>query len=372
MNVLITGSSGFIGSNLSVALACRADVKLYKYDTGSPAEILDKALAAADLVFHLAGVNRPRNPEEFKTGNAGFTEEIRNKLVALGRAPKIVLTSSIQAELDNPYGRSKLAAEEEIRRYADATRAPGVVYRLKNVFGKWCRPNYNSVTATFCHTIAHGLPVMISDPAKTVDLTYIDDVVSAFIGELEGDRMQPGYRLAGPLASRQITLGALAGLVQSFRDHRSTLLLPDFSDPFARALYATYLSYLEPADRAYPLEKKTDERGSLAEFIKAKPSGQLFISRTKPGTTRGNHYHHTKTEKFLVVEGEAVVRIRDIRNGASTEYKALGTDYKVIDIPPGCTHSIENTGRNELVTLFWSSEIFDRARPDTTFLKVRE
>lgn len=372
MNVLVTGSAGFIGSNLCAELSRRNDIKLYKYDLDSSLKALDEALVVADVVFHLAGVNRPPNPEEFKTGNAGFTSEICNNLIAMGRAPKIILASSIQAELDNPYGISKRAAERSIENYALQTGAAGVVYRLKNLFGKWCRPNYNSVTATFCYNIAHDMPVRISEPANVVDLTYIDDVVGAFVGELNESRMRPGYRMAEPLRSHEITLGALVGLIQSFRDHRKTLLLPDFSDAFVRALYATYLSYLEPADCAYTLEKKTDERGSLAEFIKAKPSGQLFISRTKPGITRGNHYHHTKTEKFLVVEGEAIIRIRDIRNGAVTEYKVLGAEYKVVDIPPGCTHSIENIGQSELVTLFWSSEIFDQSRPDTTFLPVQE
>jgi UDP-2-acetamido-2,6-beta-L-arabino-hexul-4-ose reductase len=372
MNVLITGSSGFIGGNLSVALAHRTDVKLYKIDIDSPAKALDEALAVADVVFHLAGVNRPQNQEEFKTGNTDYTAEICRKLVALGRAPKIVLTSSIQAERDNPYGSSKLAAESAIQEYADKTQASGVVYRLKNIFGKWCRPNYNSVTATFCYNIAHDLPVRISDPANVVDLTYIDDVVDAFIGELDEGGTGPDYRMAEPLRSHEITLGALAGLIQSFHDHRRTLLIPDFSDTFVRALYATYLSYLEPFDCAYALARKTDERGNLAEFIKTEPFGQLFISRTKPGITRGNHYHNTKTEKFLVVAGEAIIRIRDIRNGVLTEYAVRGEDYKVVDIPPGCTHSIENIGRNELVTLFWSNEIFDRSRPDTNSLKVLE
>jgi UDP-2-acetamido-2,6-beta-L-arabino-hexul-4-ose reductase len=372
MNVLVTGSAGFIGSNFSVALACRADVKLYKIDIDSPAKALDEALAVADVVFHLAGINRPQNQEDYQSGNAGFTEELCNRLSALGRSPKIVLSSSIQAEQDNPYGASKLAAEGAIKEYVDKTRATGVVYRLKNVFGKWCRPNYNSVTATFCHNITHDLPIQISDPANVVDLTYIDDVVAAFLKELGTNSDAQEFRLAGPLFSHKISLGDLAALLKSFRAHRSTLFLPDFSNRFVRALYSTYLSYLEPADLKYTLESKTDNRGCLAEFVKSPSFGQIFISRTKPGITRGNHYHHTKTEKFLVVQGRAVIRLRNIRDNKLTEFAINGDVYSVVDIPPGFTHSIENTGPDELVTLFWASDIFDSNRPDTNPLPVLE
>lgn len=372
MNVLVTGSSGFIGRNLSLALSCREDVTLYKYDVGSPAEMLDESLAVADIVFHLAGINRPQNPEEFKTGNSGFTSEICSKLVAMGRAPKIVLSSSIQAEQDNPYGASKLAAEIAIKDYSDKTKSPGVVYRLKNVFGKWCRPNYNSVTATFCHNISHDLPVQISNYDNVVDLTYIDDVVAAFLKELDTKTDVQGYRLAEPLVSNKISLGELASLIKSFRSHRSTLLLPDYSNRFVRALYATYLSYLEPSDLLYALDIKTDNRGSLAEFIKAPTFGQIFISRTKPGITRGNHYHHTKTEKFMVVQGRAIIRLRNIRDNILTEHNVSGDLYNVVDIPPGYTHSIENIGMDELVTLFWASEVFNSENPDTTYQKVLE
>ena len=370
MNALVTGSDGFVGRNLCAVLRRREDVQLVEYDLASAP--LDKGLASADIIYHLAGVNRPQHPSEFQTGNADFTAKICRRLVALGRAPKIVLTSSTQVEFDNPYGLSKRAAEEALRQYCQEAGAVGVAYRLKNLFGKWCRPNYNAVTATFCHNIARGLPIQISDPASRLDLSYIDDVVAAFVHELDPAAGEPGgFRFAQSLPSFTTTLGELASLIESFRAQRTTLQVPDFSNPFVRALYATYLSYLETDDFAYTLDIKTDQRGSLAEFVKSSPFGQLFVSRTKPGVTRGNHFHHTKTEKFLVVEGEAVIRFRSILGGADIiEYRVSGRDYRVVDIPPGYTHSIENVGVGEVVTLFWASEVFDPQRSDTQALSV--
>lgn len=370
MKVLVTGANGFVGKNLCVELARRQDVELFRYDIDSKPEELDAALAAADVIFHLAGVNRPQNVEEFKTGNAGFTGDICQKLTSLGRKPKLIISSSIQADLDNPYGVSKREAEEAVRSYAEKTGAPGIVYRLKNLFGKWSRPNYNSVTATFCNNIAHNLPIQISNPANVVDLTYIDDVVAAFLKELEDPQSPAGFSFAPELPSRKVTLGELSALITAFRDQRKTLLLPDFSDPFVKALYSTYLTYLETDNFAYTLDIKTDNRGSLAEFVKTPSAGQMFISRTKPGITRGNHFHHTKTEKFMVVEGQAIIRFRQIHGDKVIEYPVRGDEYKVVDIPPGYTHSIENVGPGELVTLFWANEIFDATRPDTIFVPV--
>ena len=314
-------------------------------------------------------MNRPHRIEEFKTGNTGFTEEICVKLRDLGRRPKIILSSSVQAELDNPYGESKRGAEETLRQYCVESGAPGVIFRLKNLFGKWCRPNYNSVTATYCHNIAHDLPIDISDPTKIIELTYIDDVVTAFLGELE-TTTQSGCTYAEQLPFYKVTLGELAVNIRFFHTHRETLWLPDYSNLFLRSLYATYLSYLEPDQYGYALNIKTDERGNLAEFIKSPHLGQIFISRTKPGITRGNHYHHTKTEKFMVVQGEGIIRLRHILGGEVTEYRIRGEEYRVVDIPPGYTHSIENVGADEMVTLFWASEIFDSTNPDTFFKSV--
>lgn len=368
VTVLVTGAHGFVGKNLCAVLRRRDDVALVEFDIDSAPDMLTDGLRQAAVIIHLAGVNRPQTTEEFTTGNAGFTEDICAQLRALGRAPKFVLSSSIQAALDNPYGVSKRSAEEAVAAYCAATGAEGVIYRLKNLFGKWCRPNYNSVTATFCYNIAHNLPVQISDPAREVDLTYIDDVVAAFVNELVPGG--PGCRFAEALPSRVITLGEMAELITTFHHHRETLRLPDYSDPFTRALYTTYLSYREPEDHAYSLDIKTDNRGSLAEFLKSPPFGQIFVSRTNPGITRGNHYHHTKTEKFMVVQGDGIIRLRHILEDAVIEFRARGEDYRVVDIPPGYTHSIENVGDGEMVTLFWSVEIFDPEKPDTFFEPV--
>jgi UDP-2-acetamido-2,6-beta-L-arabino-hexul-4-ose reductase len=320
-------------------------------------------------VIHLAGVNRPQHPDEFEIGNAGSVDDICKKLQNLGNSPKILLSSSIQADIDNPYGISKRHAENNLKQYAEKSQAECVIFRLKNLFGKWCRPNYNSVTATLCHNIANDLPIKISDPSIQIELTYIDDVVEAFIDEIEPKA--PGLRYADPLPSIKITLGLLADKIKSYRDMRSDLRIPDFSDPFDRSLYATYLSYLSPREFGYELDFKSDERGSLAELIKSKYIGQIFVSHTKPGVTRGDHFHHTKTEKFIVLQGKAVIRFRQIQNDEIVEYKVRGEQYRVFDIPPGYTHSIENVGKVELVTLFWASEIFDLEKPDTIYLSVK-
>jgi UDP-2-acetamido-2,6-beta-L-arabino-hexul-4-ose reductase len=347
-------------------------VRVMEFDCGNTPEELHGMLLGAEVIFHLAGVNRPKSEEEFRTGNAGLTEEISDTLRNLNRTPKIVLASSIQADLDNPYGQSKLLAEHALRAFSDVTSARTVVYRFKNLFGKWCRPNYNSVTATFCHNIAHDLPVTISDPARSIELTYIDDVVSALIGEIPFIEGSPetGFAFGTDLASYSISLGELAELIGSFRQSRRTLVLPGFDSRFVRALYATYLSYLDGNDFAYPLTIKSDERGSLAEMMKSEAFGQIFVSRTKPGITRGNHYHHTKTEKFMVVEGDAVINFRRIDGTEVIEHRVSGREFRVVDIPPGYTHHITNIGEGELVTLFWASEIFNPEQPDTFFLKV--
>ncbi len=368
LNVLITGARGFVGKNLSLALRQQKELGLYGYDLENSPEELRKALAAADVIFHLAGVNRPKEDNEFETGNAGFTSELCDLLGSQHRTPKIVLSSSIQAEKNNPYGKSKREAEEILRKFAEDSGAECVVYRLKNLFGKWCRPNYNSVTATFCHNIAHDLPIEISDPSHQMDLTYIDDVVNAFLGELV--TAAPGFRYAEPLPSYRVTLGELADTVNSFRQMRSSLHLPDYSSPFVRRLYATYLSYLEPRELEYQLTAKSDPRGSLAEFIKSPSAGQIFVSRTHPGITRGNHYHHTKVEKFLVLQGEAVIRLRHVLGKDVVEIHVQGEEYRVVDIPPGYTHSIRNIGSTDLITLFWADEVFDPDHPDTFYEEV--
>jgi UDP-2-acetamido-2,6-beta-L-arabino-hexul-4-ose reductase len=370
MKILVTGAQGFIGKNLVAALRPRPDLTILEYDVNNPPQDLTALLAEADRVVHLAGINRPRDEAEFQTGNVDTTRLVCDELQRLGRAVPIVLASSIQAELDNAYGISKRQAEEVIKTYAEQSGARGTIYRLKNVFGKWCRPNYNSVVATFCHNTAHDLPLTISDPTKELELIYVDDVVAHFSAELTQDNAPGGVHYREVTPAYRVTLGRLAELIQSFRNMRRTLLVPDQSDELTHKLYGTYLTYLETDNFAYALDKKCDPRGCLAEFVKAGAFGQLFLSRTLPGITRGNHYHHTKTEKFLVVEGEAVIRFRHLSGGEVIEYRVRGEDFRVVDIPPGYTHSIENVGPGELITLFWASEVFDPARPDTQALSV--
>ncbi len=368
MNILITGGRGFLGRNLAAQLQERKDCVLSICDQGDSTDDFNKWLLEADIIFHLAGVNRPQLPHDFESGNAGLTEQLCQFLQKNRRAPKIIFSSSIQAELDNPYGASKAKAEIALRQFAEQTGASVRIYRLKNLFGKWSRPNYNSVTATFCHNIAKDIPIAISDPARELELSYVDDVVDAFVAELD-ERQNSGHT-AADIRSCRIQLGDLAGRIQAFHEMNATLTLPDFGDWFNRALYATYLSFVPQEALLYYLHSKSDARGSLAEFIKQKNFGQIFVSRTKPGVTRGNHYHHTKTEKFFVLQGSGLIRLRAVEGGAIKEYSVSGCRYQVIDIPPGFTHSITNVGAEEMVTLFWSSEIFDPDRPDTYFFPV--
>ncbi len=366
MNVFVTGSKGFIGKNLVVSLRRTADFQVWEYDIDSPAEDLEEGLAGADAVFHLAGVNRPERVEEYETGNADLTKRVCHLLRRHRRKPILVLSSSIQAALDNPYGISKRLAERAVQDFGSDTGAAVYAFRLPGVFGKWCRPNYNSVVATFCHKITHGLSISISDPTREIELVYIDDVVRCFTGILSGKtpekkdefyRVTPTYRMA---------LGALAGTLRDFHDGRNHLLLPDMGNRLIRCLYATYLSYLPTDSFSYPLHQHKDSRGELAELLKSPHVGQIFLSRTRPGITRGHHYHDTKAEKFVVVEGDAVIRFLSVTGGDIIEYPVSGREFRVVDIPPGYTHSIENVGNTDLIVLFWANEVFDPAHPDTT------
>jgi UDP-2-acetamido-2,6-beta-L-arabino-hexul-4-ose reductase len=366
--ILITGGRGFLGRNLATQLCECKDCETRLFDQGDSAGDLRSRVLWADIIFHLAGVNRPQDPHDFERGNAGLTEQICRILKENARCPKIVFSSSIQVELDNPYGASKAKAECVLRQFSSDTGACVRIYRLKNLFGKWCRPNYNSVTATFCHNIANDLSIVVSDPGRSVELSYVDDVVAAFLAEIDG--REAGGETGADIPGYKIQLGDLAGRIQAFHEMRSTLTLPDFGKGFNRGLYATYLSYVPQPARQYNLGIRSDARGSLAEFIKQEHFGQIFISRTNPGVTRGNHYHHTKAEKFFVVEGDGLIRMRAIEGGPVEEYSVTGSAYQVIDIPPGFTHSITNIGSSEMVTLFWSSEIFDPNRPDTYYLPV--
>jgi len=365
MKVLITGANGFIGRSLTAHLRTRGDCDLRLFDVGNSMEYLRQALNDADVVYHLAGVNRPETADEFETGNTDLTRKVCDILRDMRRKPKVVFSSSVQATLENAYGISKRRAEEALEAFGAHSHAVVRIHRLTNVFGKWSRPNYNSVVATFCYNIANDLPISISDPSRQIELVYIDDVVDAFVAELS-EKCPPVVNLP----AYTIALADLAGRIQAFHDMQTNLLMPDFAVRFNRQLYTTYLSYLPDERRRQQLQVRTDERGRLAEFIKSRHFGQIFISRTKPGVTRGNHYHHTKAEKFFVVEGEATIRMRHIESSDVVEYRLMGTDFQVVDIPPGYTHSIENIGAGEMVTLFWASDIFDPDRPDTFFLPV--
>lgn len=369
-SVFVTGAKGFIGKNLVVALKRNAGVDVIEYDLDCPAGLLEEGLSRADVVYHLAGVNRPERVEEFTAGNVDLTRNICATLMQKNRTPLFVLSSSCQAALDNPYGLSKRRAEEEAFEFGGSTGALVSVFRLPGVFGKWCRPSYNSVVATFCHNIAHDLPITISDPAREIELVYIDDVIRIFIGVMDGRQpVSDGkYCLAEP--TYRITLGALGKTICDFRESRFSLSLPDMSDPFVRGLYATYVSYLPSDSFAYPLSQRIDPRGELAELLKSSHIGQIFVSRTRPGITRGHHYHDTKVEKFVVLEGDAVIRFRHILDGDAIEYPISGREFRVVDIPPGYTHSIENVGQNDLIVLFWANEIFNPDFPDTLGMTV--
>jgi UDP-2-acetamido-2,6-beta-L-arabino-hexul-4-ose reductase len=379
ITVLITGARGFIGKNLVAALSRNKELVIKTFDVEDDPSVLETALLKADFVYHFAGVNRPQNTEEFKTGNADSTASIAAILEKSGRKVPILLTSSIQAERDNPYGVSKKAAEDILIDYSKRTGAPVFIYRLPGVFGKWSRPNYNTVVATFCHNIARGLEIKISDPDHEIELVYIDDVIRHFTSHLKRDHVQPPLpggegrgegRYFKITTTFIVTLGDLAAKIYSLRDMRTTLRVPDLSDYFMRCLNATYLSFLDTKDFSYALELKTDDRGSLFELIKSEHFGQIFVSKTFKGITRGNHYHDSKIEKFCVVQGKAAIRFRHILNKDVIEYLVSDNKIEVVDIPPGYTHHIENLSDGEMVVLFWANTIFNPDSPDTYFQEV--
>lgn len=361
MKVLITGAKGFVGHHVVDALRRRGD-EVFAADRTTDLATVQEWARQSDAIVHLAGANRPANESEFAEVNRDLIAHI---LEGLGdHRPFVVFSSSTQVELDNPYGASKRGGEEVLEGYGNA-----VILRLPNVFGKESRPFYNTVVATFCHNVARGEECSVSDPSREVTFVYIDDVVGTILSSLDHPSAGVEYRTV-PVEYKR-SLGQLLAEIESFREMRSSLAIPDLSDRFLVSLYATYLSFLPQDEFAYSLLKREDERGSLAEFVKSPYFGQVFVSRTHPGITRGNHFHHTKTEKFLVLEGEAVIRFRHHASDEVLEYPVKGEDYRVVDIPPGYTHSIENVGQTELVTLFWASEIFDPERTDTIFEPVK-
>ena len=369
-NVLVTGSQGFIGRNLIASLANLPGVTTLTFDVEDAPESLPERLAQADFVFHLAGVNRPQDPREFIDGNVELTQRIVALLSAQGRSVPLLMSSSTQAALANAYGASKKQAEDLVHAYGRETGAPVFIFRLPNVFGKWSRPNYNSVVATFCHNTAMGLPLEVHEPARELRLVHVDDVIAEFLAALRGT-VRRGIDGA-PAVQRvfHLSLGALADLIGSFPALRLTKQIPEVGDDLTRLLYSMYLSYLPEDQFAYALDTKRDPRGWLAEVLKGPSMGQIFVSVTRPGITRGNHWHHTKTEKFLVVSGEAIIRFRQIAGIAVVEYPVSGGEPRMVDIPPGYAHSITNTGSTDLITLFWASEPFDSGRSDSHALLV--
>lgn len=373
MNILITGARGFMGKNLRSALTGRyGDAhRLMLLDMPHTEEELLAAAAEADFVFHLAGVNRPTDPADFQKGNAEFTRQLLTLLKERGKRPPVLLSSSIQAALENPYGQSKLSAEQAVADYGRETGSAVYLYRLPNVFGKWSRPNYNSAVATFCHNVARGLPITVNDPSVTLRLVYIDDVVEEFLRAMEGQPNREGeWCTVQPV--HEVNLGHMAELIQSFPALRDSLTAPDQSDPLVKKLYATYLSFLPPEDFSRPTVTHADQRGSFTELLHMGSRGQVSLNVSKPHITKGDHWHQTKHEKFIVLQGEGVIRFRKVGDSTVIAYKVSGENLTVVDIPTGYTHSIENTGDTDMLTLMWANEVFDPAHPDTLRLPVLE
>jgi UDP-2-acetamido-2,6-beta-L-arabino-hexul-4-ose reductase len=370
MKVLITGANGFVGKNLQLHLAGRKDVEVVLFTRGDESAQLPAMLQEVDFVFHLAGVNRPQDPQEFTTGNRGLTQELCQAVCAVaeatGKKVPIVYTSSIQAERDNPYGQSKRGAEEALFAIQRSHGVPVHIFRLPNVFGKWCKPNYNSAVATFCHNIARGLPIQINDPAAPVTLVYVDDVIERFIQLMDGADVSvdaDGFATVTPQYTASV--GELASQIQAFRDSRSTLTTDRVGTGLARALYVTYVSYLPVESFTYTVPQHGDPRGVFVEMLKTPDCGQFSYFTAHSGVTRGGHYHHSKTEKFLVIKGQARFKFRHMQTGQMHELVTSGDKAEIVETVPGWTHDITNVGTDEMVVMLWANEVFDRARPDT-------
>ncbi len=384
MNILITGAKGFVGRNLCLQLRnikegkarwydCPADIDILEYDIDSQPEALDTYCQKADFVFNLAGVNRPKDPAEFMQGNFGFASLLLDTLKKHHNSCPVMISSSIQALLDNPYGESKRAGEQLLFDYARETGARVLVYRFPNIFGKWCRPNYNSAVATFCNNIANGLPITVNDPTVQMNLVYVDDVVDELIEALAGHEHRNGAFCEVPV-THHITLGGIVDLLHSFERMHENLEVPDFSDAFAKKLYSTYLSYLPEDKTIYPLKMNVDHRGSFTEIIRTPDRGQVSVNISKPGITKGQHWHHTKNEKFVVVSGHGLIQLRKEGTDAEgnpfpvREYEVSGDNIQVVEMLPGYTHNIINlSDTDDLVTVMWANEAFNPNRPDTYF-----
>jgi UDP-2-acetamido-2,6-beta-L-arabino-hexul-4-ose reductase len=369
MNILVTGANGFVGKNLIAELRNKGYNDIFEFSRETDPTLLEKYTKECEYVFHLAGVNRPKNESEFIEGNFGFTSYLLELLKKHGNKAPVLITSSIQAEMDNPYGNSKKAGEEVLLNYYRETGVKVYIYRLSNLFGKWSKPNYNTVVATFCHNIARDIEIQINNRDVELNLCYIDDVLDEFLRALEDNpTIQDDYCVVPVTYS--IKLEELADRIKSFKESRTNLSIPNMEDALTKKLYSTYLSFLPEDKFSYDLKMNCDQRGSFTEFLRTSERGQVSINVSKPGITKGNHWHHTKNEKFLVVSGEGIIRFRKIDSGEIIEYKVSGEKLQVVDIPIGYTHSIVNVGENDLVTVMWVNECFDPKKPDTYFLEV--
>lgn len=382
MKILVTGAKGFVGRNLVENLknirdgkdktrGMTDDITIFEYDIDTEKTLLDKYAKECDFVFHLAGVNRPKTETEFMSGNYGFTSELLDLLKKYDNKSPVLITSSIQASLDNPYGKSKKAGEDLIFSYGKENGIKTLVYRFPNVFGKWCRPNYNSAVATFCYNIAHDLPITVNDRAHMMTLVYIDDVIDELINALKGEETRDGeFCKVG--VEHKITLGEIADMLYCFKKSRESNEIPDMADgSFSKKLYSTYLSYIDDNDFSYKLKMNTDDRGSFTEILRTHNAGQVSVNISKPGITKGQHWHNTKNEKFVVVKGHGLIQLRKIGSEKIVNYEVSGDDITVVDMIPGYTHNIINLSDTEdLVTIMWCNECFDINKPDTFFEEV--
>lgn len=374
MKVLITGANGFVGKNLQLHLSERTDVEVTCFTREHDVSDLKNLVINADIVFHLAGINRPEDPAKFKQGNTDLTQILCKALQSSNKKVPVVYSSSIQAEAENPYGKSKRLAEDELLAHSIKSGSPVFIYRLPNVFGKWARPNYNSAVATFCHNISKDLPIQINDPSAQINLVYIDDVIASFLQVMDGQLInyasdvKKGFVEIGQ--QYHISVGELATQIQAFKDSRETLITENVGSGLVRALYSTYVSYLEPLNFSYQVPKYGDDRGVFVEMLKTKDAGQFSFFTAHPGITRGGHYHHSKTEKFLVIKGKACFRFRHMITGEFYELYITGAQPEIVETVTGWTHDITNVGDDEMVVMLWANEIFDRENPDTYAMPV--
>ena len=370
MKILLTGSNGFIGKNLSLRLS-ETKHEVLPFDIDTPKEKLSELVSQANFIVHLAGVNRPMEEKEFEDGNVFFTKTLLEDVQKAGSKAPILFASSTQAALDNPYGRSKKKAEELLFEFGKANGNPLFVCRFYNVFGKWCRPNYNSVIATFCYNVAHDLPLQVNPDAPAIDFIYIDDLATWILNAVSG-KVSPSLDVLYPEPHFTKRLPEIVDLLQGFRASRDTHFVPEIADSFAKDLYSTYLSYLDEADFSYALDMHKDFRGSFTEALKTEGLGQVSVNISKPGIIKGNHYHHSKNEKYLVVKGTCEIKFRKLGTDKVITYRCSDKELRIVDIPPGYTHNITNVGKEDSVTLMWANELYDPQNPDTVYCPVEE